>query len=189
MTEITLKNLNRWARIRQKSLFFRANAHFSLFFPDNSSLITDSPDLRDRLLLMLAAELRISLDTSGATATLEEEIAPERVGAYRIAERIGRGGMGSVYRGECDTGDFSHVVAIKGIKPGLLSSALVERFTRERQILASLSHPNIAQLYDGCETSDGSPYIVMEMVTVAPVSPLLTEIWWSTATSPLPIRW
>jgi serine/threonine-protein kinase len=97
--------------------------------------------------------------------------------------------VGSVYRGERDTGDFSHVVAIKVIKPGLLSSALVERFTRERQILVSLSHPNIAELYDGCETFDGSPYTVMELVTGAPVSPLLTEIWWSTATSPLPMCW
>ena len=77
--------------------------------------------------------------------------------------------MGSVYRGERMTGDFAHVVAIKIIKPGLLSEALVERFQRERQLLAGLSHPNIAQLYDGGETEAGSPYIVMEYVDGLPL--------------------
>src|SRR3546814_5309821 len=63
--------------------------------------------------------------------------------------------MGSVYRGERETGDFLHVTAIKIIKPGLLSESLVERFERERQTLASLKHPNIAQLYDGGATESG----------------------------------
>jgi eukaryotic-like serine/threonine-protein kinase len=77
--------------------------------------------------------------------------------------------MGSVYRGERVTGDFKHVVAIKIIKPGLLSNTLVERFARERQILAELSHPNIAQLYDGGETEAGSPYLIMELVDGLPL--------------------
>lgn len=127
------------------------------------------PEVRRRLLDMLAADMRMSLQTGGAVDALEVDDPPERIGAYRIAERIGRGGMGSVYRGERISGDFAHVVAIKIIKPGLLSAALVERFERERQILAGLSHPNIAQLYDGGRTAEGSPYIVMELVQGIPL--------------------
>jgi serine/threonine-protein kinase len=127
-------------------------------------------DLLGRLLSLREADRRAALRTGAAAGCIEpDEEAPERLGAYRIVERIGRGGMGSVYRGERAAGDFTHVVAIKIIKPGLLSEALVERFRRERQLLASLSHPNIAQLYDGGETEGGSPYIVMEFIDGAPL--------------------
>jgi serine/threonine-protein kinase len=127
------------------------------------------PDLLARVAAMRAADLSVSMRTGMAADALDEELPPERIGAYRIVERIGRGGMGSVFRGERATGDFAHVVAIKIIKPGLLSEALVERFVRERQLLAGLSHPNIAQLYDGGETDAGSPYFVMEYVDGLPL--------------------
>jgi len=127
------------------------------------------PELLGRVEAMRAADRSASMRTGMAADALDEEVAPERIGAYRIAERIGRGGMGSVYRGERMAGDFAHVVAIKIIKPGLLSEALVERFMRERQLLASLSHPHIAQLHDGGETEAGSPYIVMEYVDGLPL--------------------
>lgn len=129
----------------------------------------DDAALRTRLSALVAADRMSQLRTGAAADALDEEAPPERIGSYRIAERIGRGGMGSVYRGERDTGDFSHQVAIKIIKPGLLSSALVERFARERQLLAGLSHPNIAQLHDGGETEAGSPFIVMELVDGLPL--------------------
>ena len=128
-----------------------------------------NPQLRARLDALREADQRATLRTGAAVETLDEEEPPERVGVYRIAERIGRGGMGAVYRGERDTGDFDHVVAVKIIKPGLLTEGLVERFRRERQTLASLLHPNIAQLYDGGETEDGSPFIVMEYVDGLPL--------------------
>lgn len=129
----------------------------------------DNPELRTRLEALRQADLRATLRTGAAVDVLEEEPAPERIGAYRIVERIGRGGMGAVYRGERETGDFRHITAIKVIKPGLLTENLIERFRRERQTLASLRHPNIAQLYDGGETSDGSPYIIMEFVDGLPL--------------------
>src|SRR3546814_9170682 len=88
----------------------------------------------------------------------------ERIGQYRIIDIIGRGGMGAVYKGERVGGDFHHIVAIKLIKPGLLSETLVERFQHERQALADLGHPNIARLFDGGQTAEGLPYIVMESV-------------------------
>jgi eukaryotic-like serine/threonine-protein kinase len=94
---------------------------------------------------------------------------PEQIGAYRITGLIGQGGMGAVYRGERMTGDFDHVAAIKVIRPGALSDALVERFQRERQTLASLSHPHIARLFDGGATGKGDPYIVMEYVDGVPL--------------------
>jgi predicted Ser/Thr protein kinase len=127
------------------------------------------PELRARLNALRDADRRATLRTGAAVETLEEEPPPERIGAYRIVERIGRGGMGAVYRGERDAGDFQHVTAIKIIKPGLLSESLIERFRRERQTLASLRHPNIAQLYDGGEAPDGSPFIVMEFVDGLPL--------------------
>lgn len=122
------------------------------------------PLLRKRLLAMTRAEHYISLKTGAAAATLEPEETPERIGAYRITGLIGRGGMGAVYRGERVTGDFAHVAAIKIIRGGLLSDSLIARFNRERQILAKLSHPHIARLYDGGETEAGSPFIVMEWI-------------------------
>jgi eukaryotic-like serine/threonine-protein kinase len=122
------------------------------------------PMLKTRLVAMLRANDLAVLRTGGVTDIIEDERQPERIGAYRIIEQIGRGGMGTVYRGERATGDFTHSAAIKLIKPGLLSEKLVERFQRERQTLASLEHPNIARLYDGGETAEGAPYIIMEYV-------------------------
>lgn len=129
----------------------------------------DRPDLKERVEAMRRSDRSFSLRTGAAADTLDEEPPPGRIGAYRITGRIGGGGMGTVYRGERMTGDFTHVVAIKLIKAGLLSERLVERFRRERQTLAQLSHPNIAQLYDGGETETGSPYIVMEFVEGQPL--------------------
>ncbi len=128
-----------------------------------SNSAIDSP-LRNRLLALLAGDRLANLRTGGASDMLSDEPLPDRIGAYRITGLIGQGGMGAVYRGERMTGDFDHVAAIKLIRPGALSNALVERFQRERQTLASLSHPNIARLFDGGTTDNGDPYIVMEYV-------------------------
>ena len=135
------------------------------------------PDLASRLQAIRRAADGAMLRTGVAADTLDagEEEMPERVGAYRVVTRIGRGGMGSVYRGERETGDFAHEAAIKIIKPGLLSEALVERFERERQTLARLRHPNIAQLHDGGATDSGSPYIIMEYVDGMPLLQWIDE--------------
>ena len=129
----------------------------------------DWPELRQRVEALLAAHQSDSLQTGGAGALLEEEAPPERIGAYRIVSLIGRGGMGSVYRAERMTADFAHVAAVKIIRPGPASDTLVERFRRERQLLAGLVHPNVAQLYDGGETEAGAPYFVMELVDGRPL--------------------
>lgn len=123
------------------------------------------PALLARIRTFIDAEATVALLTGGAVAQIDQEgPAPTRLAGYAISERIGAGGMGSVYLAKRDRGDFEHLAAIKIIRPGLLSQRLVDRFRRERQILAQLRHPNIAQLFDGGETEDGSPYIIMEYV-------------------------
>jgi hypothetical protein len=87
-----------------------------------------------------------------------------RIGAYRLIREIGRGGMGSVYLASRDDSQYELEVAIKLVRPGLDTDFILERFRRERQILARLSHPNIARLLDGGTTEEEIPYLVMEYV-------------------------
>ncbi len=94
----------------------------------------------------------------------------ERIGAYHVTRLIGRGGMGTVYTAERDDQQFDKQVAIKIIKRGMDTDFVRGRFLRERQILASLDHPNIARLFDGGATSDGLPYFVMEFVAGEPIT-------------------
>jgi serine/threonine protein kinase len=91
------------------------------------------------------------------------------IGVYRIAEQIGHGGMGEVYRAVRADGQYEKEVAIKLVRAGHGSSELFQRFLHERQILASLDHPNIARLYDGGTTEDGVPYLVMELIEGTPI--------------------
>jgi len=90
-----------------------------------------------------------------------EELPPEtRVGLYRLTSVIGEGGMGTVYRAVRADDEFQNEVAIKILKRGMEADYIIQRFRRERQILANFSHPNIARLYDGGSTADGRPYFV-----------------------------
>ncbi|HEY3741874.1 MAG TPA: serine/threonine-protein kinase [Bryobacteraceae bacterium] len=86
-----------------------------------------------------------------------------QVGPYRIERELGRGGMGVVYLATRSDREYSKQVAIKLID-GHRGEELASRFRAERQILASLEHPNIARLLDGGTTADGDPYIAMEYV-------------------------
>jgi eukaryotic-like serine/threonine-protein kinase len=92
-----------------------------------------------------------------------------RIGPYRILREIGRGGMGVVYLAERVEGGFEQHVAVKLVKRGMDSEAILHRFRRERQILASLEHPGVARLLDGGGTEDGQPYFAMEHVDGAPL--------------------
>ncbi len=87
-----------------------------------------------------------------------------RIGAYRVLRELGHGGMGVVYLAARADDQYRKRVAIKVIPAGATSQETVRHFRRERQILASLEHPNIARLLDGGTTTDGAPYIVMEFV-------------------------
>ena len=92
------------------------------------------------------------------------DMAGKRVGAYRIVEEIGRGGMAVVYLAERDDQHFRKRVAIKMVGSGENTDEILRRFENERQTLAALDHPNIVKLLDGGSTEDGRPYLVMEYV-------------------------
>ena len=106
-------------------------------------------------------------------AEVEAHAAPpldgRRIGAYRLVREIGRGGMSRVFLAERADGQFAQQVAIKLLRPGLDSEMDQGRFRGERQILASLHHPNIAPLLDGGITDDDQPYLVMEYVDGEPI--------------------
>jgi serine/threonine-protein kinase len=92
------------------------------------------------------------------------------VGPYRLLHRIGRGGMGVVYLATRSDGQFVKQVALKLVRRGLDSEEILERFRRERQILAWLEHPHIARILDGGISNDGRPYLVMEYVEGDPIT-------------------
>lgn len=94
----------------------------------------------------------------------------ERIGPYRTIRRIGRGGTGSVYLAVRDDDEFQRRVAIKVVRRGMATSDILRRFRSERQILASIGHPNIAHLLDGGSTDDGLPYFVMEYIEGEPIT-------------------
>jgi non-specific serine/threonine protein kinase/serine/threonine-protein kinase len=93
----------------------------------------------------------------------------ERIGPYRIVELLGEGGMGAVYRGVREDGDFHQQIAIKLVKRGMDTNAILRRFRAERRILAKLDHPNICKLLDGGVTHDDLPYFVMEYLQGTPI--------------------
>ena len=93
----------------------------------------------------------------------------QQIGPYRVVREIGRGGMGAVYLAERDDAQFKQKVALKLLKRGMDTDAILQRFLRERQILARLHHPNIARLYDGGVTDKGLPYFAMEYIEGMPI--------------------
>ncbi len=132
----------------------------------------DSETLRE-VESLLAAHHRADTLTGGqvfqkAVRVIADEepasITGNRIGPYRIIREIGRGGMGAVYLAERDDDEYQKQVAIKLIKRGMDSDAILHRFLSERQILARLDHANIARLLDGGTTTDGRPYFVMEYI-------------------------
>jgi tetratricopeptide (TPR) repeat protein len=82
---------------------------------------------------------------------------------YRLVERIGEGGMGSVWAAE-QLSPIQRQVAVKMIKPGMNSRQVIHRFEMERHALAAMDHPNIAKILDGGVSENGLPYFVMELV-------------------------
>lgn len=98
-----------------------------------------------------------------------DSVAERRIGPYKLIREIGHGGMGVVCLAVRDDEQYKKRVAIKIVKRGMDTDFILRRFRRERQILASLTHPNIARLHDGGATEDGLPYFVMEHVEGKPL--------------------
>jgi non-specific serine/threonine protein kinase/serine/threonine-protein kinase len=130
----------------------------------------------------LAEELENLLRAHDATGPLDRSpvadlerdsgaaTAGRRLGPYRVLAELGRGGMGVVYLAERADGEFDRRVALKVVPAAhAWHRELLERFRRERQILARLDHPAIARLLDGGSTEDGTPYFAMELVEGVPI--------------------
>lgn len=105
---------------------------------------------------------RLAAEVFGKAEDLSD--VGQTVGRYKLIERIGSGGMGAVYLAQRADQQFEMRVAVKLIKRGMDTESVLRRFHDERQILASLEHPNIARLLDGGTTDDGLPYFVMEYI-------------------------
>ncbi|HEX4611681.1 MAG TPA: serine/threonine-protein kinase, partial [Urbifossiella sp.] len=152
-------------------------------------------DLRRRVELMLAArpdvgdflEPGVAADdatavfspSADADSTADHPGRDECVGAvlagkYKLVETIGEGGMGSVFMAQ-QTEPVKRAVAVKVIKAGMDSKAVVARFEAERQALAVMDHPNIAKVLDAGTTESGRPFFVMELVKGEPITQFCDE--------------
>lgn len=120
--------------------------------------------LRSKVEALLAAEKALDAGFLEPRAPM-----PERVGPWRLLREIGAGGMGAVYLAERADAAYQQQAAVKLIRADLASDDLRKRFQRERQLLATLSHPHIARLLDGGVAEDGQPYLIMEYVDGQPI--------------------
>jgi eukaryotic-like serine/threonine-protein kinase len=164
----------RWAQVR--GIFDSALE----FGPSDRTRFVESACAGDQALL---DEVRAMLNSAkeSKTGILDDSPAAGRdvnasdawvgrnVGPYKLLRRVASGGMGSVYAAARTDHEFQKIVAIKIVKPGMSSEDILRRFRTERQVLASLEHPNIARLLDGGTTDEGVPYLVMEFVEGTPI--------------------
>jgi serine/threonine protein kinase/tetratricopeptide (TPR) repeat protein len=168
---------HRWERLNE---IFHAAVTASP--AERGKLLDDScagdPAFRSEVERLLAAHERAGQfiqvpAVAGAGAWLDAANEPplvgRRFGPYSIVREIGRGGMGAVYLAERADGLYLQRAAIKLIKRGMDTDLVLERFRAERQILASLEHPNIARLLDGGTSDQGRPYFVMEYIEGEPI--------------------
>lgn len=117
----------------------------------------EHPDIQDELKKLIA-------NFEKAKPFLEPDDQPTQIGPYRILRELGAGGMGLVYLAQRSDGQFHQEVALKVVRQANVFPSLVEKFMRERQILAHLNHPGIARLLDGGTTEEGVLFYTMEYV-------------------------
>jgi tetratricopeptide (TPR) repeat protein/predicted Ser/Thr protein kinase len=143
------------------------------------------PGLRAAVEKLLADDARLGTDAGSAAGVLNSPLVrrlpstdslptpadlgarPARVGRYRVGRLLGEGGMGAVYEAEQD--NPRRPVALKVIRPGLVSPELLRRFAREAQVLGRLHHPGIAAIYEAGVAEDGQPFFAMELVRGLPL--------------------
>lgn len=141
-------------------------------------LAAEEPDLATELQALLQSYADATGYFSDMEAGLSEAMyqmsedplaAGTQVGPYQVVDRLGGGGMSVIYRARRTDVDFEQIVALKVLKKGLDTDDILRRFRYEKQILARLSHPGIAQIYDGGATAEGTPYFVMELIDGLPL--------------------
>jgi eukaryotic-like serine/threonine-protein kinase len=171
-------NLEKWAKV--KEIF---NAALELPDADREVFVQSNCGADETLFFEVKSLLEAERDAkefieapafSALNQLMSDTQNPSRVGqiigAYKLEREIGRGGMGAVYLGSRADAQFKKQVAVKLIKRGLDTDEIIRRFRHERQILATLDHPNITRLIDGGATEDGSPYLVMDYVEGKPLT-------------------
>src|SRR5579872_3072328 len=132
-------------------------------------------DLRAKVEALLRFDSGTDHSLTECVAGSVEQLLPAepkedaRCGPYRLVRLLGRGGMGSVYLGQRADGEVKQRVAIKLLRCGGDEHAFLDRFLRERQFLATLSHPGIARLLDAGHADDGQPYLAMDYVDGVPI--------------------
>lgn len=133
-------------------------------------------EVESLLRLEAAAEDFMSLSVGEFSKDFLDQYAPpagalinQRIGIYQIVSELGCGGMGAVYLATRADGKFEQRVAIKMLKREFNTEKIRRTFNREKEILATLAHPNIATLLDAGTTADGIPYLVMEYVKGEPI--------------------
>jgi serine/threonine protein kinase len=124
------------------------------------AFITDLPDAESE---QREPGRRTTKDLQPEIAGLPNEVIDQKIGRYKILERVGEGGCGVVYVAE-QTEPVRRRVALKVIKLGMDTKQVVARFEAERQALAMMDHPNIAKVLDAGTTEAGRPFFVMELV-------------------------
>jgi eukaryotic-like serine/threonine-protein kinase len=122
----------------------------------------DLPNHPDELSVETSSDRTLSSGVLGGPAA-------GQIGPFRLLQMLGEGGMGEVWLAEQKT-PIHRTVALKLIKAGMDTKAVVARFESERQALALMDHPNIAQVYEAGSTSEGRPYFVMEYVPGVPIT-------------------
>src|SRR3954454_22873690 len=128
-------------------------------------------DLRTEVEALLKADDEAGAFLSNPTSVPPQDQSPvgQIIGRYKLLQRIGEGGFGTVYMAEQET-PVRRRVALKIIKLGMDTKAVIARFEAERQALAMMDHANIAQIYDAGATDTGRPYFVMELVQGVPLT-------------------
>ncbi|MFN7934481.1 MAG: serine/threonine-protein kinase [Bryobacteraceae bacterium] len=146
--------------------------------PDRARYFTErgiSQELRAEVESLLEFDSRGSRDLTDSVRRIAQKALPpdhpgipEQCGPYKLIRTIGTGGMGAVYLAERTDGEIRQQVAVKLLRWDIERPAWRDRFLRERQLLANLSHPSIARLLDAGHTG-GRPYLVMEYVEGIPI--------------------
>jgi serine/threonine-protein kinase len=130
----------------------------------------DDPTMAAELAALLDADedgnALLDADASSVVPGLRDDAAPSdrRAGPYRLLRPLGEGGMGVVWLAERTDGAYEQQVAVKLLKRGMDTNAILRRFLQERRILARLHHPHIVRLVDGGMSADGRPFYVMDYV-------------------------
>ncbi|MBL8185804.1 MAG: serine/threonine protein kinase [Blastocatellia bacterium] len=136
-----------------------------------------SPEIRSEVESLLSMEHGAAAMMDGSAVEFSKDfidgadggMVGKRIGAYRINGELGHGGMGAVYLAERADGKFEQKVALKLLRREMNTGALRRHFEQEREILASLDHPNIARLLNAGTTDEGIPFIAMEFVDGLPI--------------------